>query len=519
MGIVRRSGGRLRLEDCATELHPEPSGGEDTSWHRQTAAALRALRARATPAGRVVLVLPPHLTLTKLIRTPRVSAAKRDKIVRFEAAQGIPYNLAEVTWATTVAGEGAADVDLLLAAAKLEAVNALCTAAGEAGFEPAALLPAPLATLAACRLSPPAAAGPVLVVNLGARSAVLVQTDAGRFATRTLPLGGHGVTQHLAANQDCDLAEAEKLKLTTGDAGLLADAVDTQATRLVQEITRTVLHFGRQCGLAQPARVLLTGGGARLAGLEEALTARLKLPVARLDALSAVETGHAAAKAGAAAHALELTDLIGAAAGELLPAHPVLNLLPARRRWRAGLRRRQAWLAAAAALAATALLPALLHFRALEESARSKTAAIEAAIAPVRERAARIRTAEADLAEARRQLAQLEGVHARRTAWLGLFADLQARLVQVEDVWFERLQTIPPAGGAPVKLAVSGRMLDKTNPLAKVSPETLARVRALLAGLADSPFVAGVEGERFDNSQPGILKFDFVLVTDPAHPL
>ncbi len=62
-------------------------------------------------------------------------------------------------------------------------------------------------------------------------------------------------------------------------------------------------------------------------------------------------------------------------------------------------------------------------------------------------------------------------------------------------------------------------MLDKTNPLAKVSPETYRRVQALLASLVDSPFVAGIEAERFDNGQPGILKFDCVLVADPARPL
>lgn len=518
MGIFSRSSGRLRLETFASERFPAQAAGED-NWLRQTAAALRALRARMKPAGRVVLVLPPHLTLTKLIRTPRVSPAKRERVVRFEAAQGIPYRLAEVAWDTTVAGEGEAVMDLLLAAAKLEAANALGAAAAEAGFEPAVMLPAPLATLAACRLPPPAAAGPVLALNLGARSAVLVQTDAGRFATRTLAIGGHSVTQQISANQDCEFAEAERLKVSPGQTALLADAVDTLATRLGQEITRTVLHFNRQCGLGRPERILLTGGTARQAGLDEALAARLKLPVARLDALAAVETGHAAAKAGAAAHALELTDLIGAAAGELLPAHPVLNLLPARLRRREGLRRRQPWLVAAAALAVTALLPAILHYRALEEAARSKTVAIEAALAPVREREVRNRAALAELTELRRQVDQLHGVAARRTAWLGLFADLQSRLVQVEDVWLETLQAIPPAAGAPLKLAVSGRMLDKTNPLAKVSPETLSRMQTLLTGLVDSPFVAAVEDERFDNSQPGILRFDIVLVTDPAHPL
>jgi type IV pilus assembly protein PilM len=152
-------------------------------------------------------------------------------------------------------------------------------------------------------------------------------------------------------------------------------------------------------------------------------------------------------------------------------------------------------------------------------AARAKIAAMEEALTPLRARAARNRENLARLEQLKAQVAQLQSVEDRRAGWLQLFAGLQEWLVKVEDVWLEKLQTIPPAAGAPMKLVVSGRMLDKTNPLAKVSPETFTRVKDLLAGIVDLPSVAAVEGERFDNSQPGILKFDFALVIDPAHPL
>lgn len=508
LGVFSLSQGRLRLEECTIEHLPAFAVRED-NWLRRTKAALLALRVRVNPLGRVVLVLPPHLTLTKHIRTPRVSPAKREQIVRFEAAQGIPYNLAEVTWDTAVADEGTTDQGLLLAAAKLDAVNALGAAAAAAGFAPAAMLPSVLATLAGFRLTGtggPATATPTLVLNLGARSSTLVQVVAGRFATRTLPLGGNGLSQPVVVNRG-------------GEDGGRVEAVEGFAARLAQEVTRSVLHFARQGGMGQPGRILLTGGAARQAGLVEAVATRLKQTVEVFHPLSAVEIGAAAARSGVADLALELTDLAGAASIELCPPHPTMNLLPAGFRRQAGLRRRQPWLVAAIGLAVAALVPPILHFHHLAAVTRAKTTGIEAAIAPVRAREARNRAAWEELERLRREAAQLAGIQQRRTGWLGLLADFQQRLVQVEDVWFEKLQTIPPTGDAPLKLAVSGRMLDKTNPLAKVSPETLSRVQALLAGLADSPFIAGVEGERFDNSRPGILRFDFVLVTDPAHPL
>jgi hypothetical protein len=66
---------------------------------------------------------------------------------------------------------------------------------------------------------------------------------------------------------------------------------------------------------------------------------------------------------------------------------------------------------------------------------------------------------------------------------------------------------------------VSGRMLDKTNPRAIGSAEAARRVTRLFRSLTESPFVAAIESERFDARQPGVLRFDFVLVGRAAQPL
>jgi hypothetical protein len=54
--------------------------------------------------------------------------------------------------------------------------------------------------------------------------------------------------------------------------------------------------------------------------------------------------------------------------------------------------------------------------------------------------------------------------------------------------------------------------LDRENPEAKVGNEAQGRVKLLIAKLGESKFVAAVERERFENSHPGLLQFDFVLV-------
>ncbi len=517
LGVFKLEDGRLHCVHSAVEQFSARAAGEDR-WLGNTATALRTLNGGRKWAGPVVLVLPAHLTLIKQIRTPRVEPAKREKIIRFAAEQAIPYALTEVVWDYVFSGEREGEEEVMLAAAKGDILEQLCAVAMGAGFTPGRILPSSLATLAGYRLTQPVQSQPALALNLGGRSTTLLQVDGSRFVARTLALGGSAITQQLAENQDCDTDEAERIKLSERSASLVADARETLASRLAQEINRSVLHFGRQSGMANPVRVYLTGGGARLAGLAEVLAAKLKIPVDRFDALGAVELSAGSVSVNIGAHALALTDLIGAAASELRPTQPTVNLLPSRLRKRESLRRREPWLLAAAVLAVTVLVPPIMHYRQMTATALGKITAMEKAMAPLRAREARTRANLAQLELLKVQLAQLQSVQDRRTSWLQFFTGLQDRLVKVEDVWLEKLQTIPPAAGVPMKLAISGRMLDKTNPLTKVSPETFSRVKTLLAGITDLPSVSGVEGERFDNSQPGILKFDFVLVTDPAHP-
>lgn len=521
-GVFARAGKqRWRLEQFAWESFPLGPGRED-DWSGALAAALAALRSRVKYRGPVTLVLPGHVVLTKFIRTPRVDAAKRAKIVRFEAQQNIPYALTDVVWDHAVVGETDLDLEVMLCAAKLEVVDALCRTVEQAGFAPRVLLPSVQALAAAYRSGPGAgAAPPTLVLNVGARTTLLLLVQPAALHARTLALGGNAMTQLIAESQDCDFAEAETIKLAERNASVVEPATEAFATRLAQEITRSALHFKRQSGAASPARVLLTGGAARLPGLATALSGKLNTTVGIFDPLGGIEIARAAADAGAAEHAEAMSDLIGAAFSQLHDEQPAMNLLPPRLRARESTRKQQPWLVAAAVLAAAALLLPLHHTRELGRELRAKTIAVEAEIAPLRERDARNRRNLEQLEEVTRQLTALQSIGSRRDNWLAMLADLQERLVKVEDVWLERMQLAPSPNDpqTPLRIAVSGRMLDKTNPLANVSPDIYQRVTTLLGRIVDSPFVSAVEGERFDNRQPGILQFDFILVAEPARPL
>lgn len=517
-GVFARGGGRLRLEQFAWETFSVPPGREK-EWPNALRRALGAVATRLKYRGPATVVLPGHLVLTKFVKAPRVDAAKREKVVRFEAQQNLPYALPDVAWGHVVAGGSDLDLDVMLCAAKREAIDALCTSCEEAGFQPRALVPGVLALRAA--VAARKNDEPTLFADLGARSTTLLLLESRRVHARTLTLGGQHVTQQLVEIQDGEWADAEALKLSARNTDVVAPAVASFATRLGQEITRSAVHFKRSAGAASPVRLVVTGGASRTSGLAERLAARLGVPVETFDPLASVEVAPPAADAGVAAVAAHLADLVGAALAHFARGAATINLLPPRLIARENTRRRQPWFAAAAVLAAAAFLPPLHFYREWEAALRQKSLALDAEIAPLRQRDARNRQNLEKLAALQQQLAALHGLAARRANWQQLFADLQDRFVKVEDVWLERVQLSSGAAeaGAPLRVAVSGRMLDRTNPLARVSEDAKRRVAALLTSVVESPFVSVVDNERFDDRQPGILRFDVVLVAEPSRPL
>lgn len=480
VGVFQRRQGQWHLQEWQDEKHAAGPGTE-AGWLEATCAALPRLRERLGWRGAVHLVLPGLVTLTKMLRAPAVSARAQARIIEFEARQAIPYAEADVYWGAAPARRGESGTDFLLAAVKRSTLDALLAAVDRVGLAVVAVTPASPALAAALRgeMASSAATAPQLLIDVGERTTHVVLADAAGYRARAIPGG--------VADQE-----------SASEAGL----------RLAREVERTLAFFAKPEVALRPGKIWVTGEQSALPGLTESLAAALGQPLTGLGAGQADKSGRSVS-----------TVLGGAArlAGGIEATGSMPNLLPADRLTRLAWRACLPWLGVAAALALGALLPPLLHYRSVAQGAAMQRAALEAEVAPWRERQAHIQETLGRLERLRREIAVLEGVQARRDAWVRLLASLQDQLVGVEDVWLEKLQLAAAPGDAkaPARLALSGRMLDRTNPLSPVSEDTARRVKALIEGFAHAPLVTAVEGERFDASRPGVLQFDCVLVVAP----
>lgn len=512
--------GRLRLEQYAAVPFAAETGQEG-NWLQNTGEALVTLRARVEPVGPVIAILPPHLTLMKMLSTPRVEAVKREKIISFEGQQSIPYPLTDVVWDRQITGENELGFNVLLCAAKLEVLDPLCAALASAGLAPLILLPSALALTVGCREMQPEREMPTLLINLGARSTTLVLKDKNGFQARSLSLGGSGVTQQIAEEQACDFARAEELKRSGSNELGIAPAGQTFANRLAQEITRTLVYFRRPITPENPLQIMLTGGAARIPGLAGLLAKQLKVGVSKFAVTDRIEVGRELENFSRQENQPELVELLGGAVLQLRTGHPAFNLLPPRLRSQAGRRRLRPRLAVAAGLAVAMLALAVGHQRQALAEAREQNAALDRELAPLRVSATRNQGLRLQAAEAQRQQAAWRKVDEARSGWLRFLGEIQARFVDTGDVWLERMQlaTTPAGreagGGAaeqPLRMAFVGVMRTKAESASGATTESYRRIRSLLEKIAEVPSVAAVEGERFVAEFPGELRFEFTVV-------
>lgn len=536
--------GKLTLEHLFVEKL-EGDLSLESLWRESVARTLRKISMDPRFRGQLSVALPGHGALTKFLKTPAIERSKRAKTIQFEASQAIPYPLEEVVWEHLVMVEDREALEIMLTAAKAELMLGLCAAVNSTGYTLVQATPSCLALYDAFRYSYPEIRESTLIIDVGARSTQLLLVGNGRFVGRSLTLGGNSVTQIVADRLGIEFAAAEKLKIEfcSGDhfepaaessGALVSEATETVCAKLRAEVVRSIINLRQQASAPHPTSVYLAGGASQFARVADVLGRELKVPVHRFESLRKVEVSSQSRHDGARSSAV-LAQLVGLASAGVMKKPATLNLVPPVIREELAFRRRQPALVAAAILVVIALIPPLHHFHGLAEAMQTEAQAIESELRPLQDIQARTTELQQKIDQVRAAIAGWEGVADKKTTWLRFLADLQDRLGAIEDVWLESLSMVRAApskqegnkalngaAGEPaadLRLVLSGRLLDQSNPISKVSPESYERVKRLIASFGGSEFVAAVEHERFDNSEPGLLRFDFTLVVRPKKTL
>ena len=259
----------------------------------------RAVVRSGTKAKRAAVAVSGSAVITKIISmTASLSDAEMEMQIQLEADQYIPYPLEEVNIDFDVLGptKGNAEmVDVLLAASRRENVDDRVAALEIAGLGAAIVDVEAYAMENACtlllgRFEDARHDQTVAVVDVGATATTLHVLHDGRTVyTREQNFGGNLLLEEIQRRYGIPRLDA----LDRLDAGTLPENFESEVLgpfkeALTQQITRALQFFYSASSFSRTDQVILAGGAAGIARIEELVEERLGCPVAIANPFAAM---------------------------------------------------------------------------------------------------------------------------------------------------------------------------------------------------------------------------------------
>lgn len=254
----------------------------------------------------IIISVPSQNSFARFVALPPVEAKRIPEIVRFEAAQQIPFDMSEIQWDwQLMSDEDSPEKRVGLFAIKNEVVNTILEHFEREDLQVGYVQMAPMALYNYLLFDRPDLANSdkraTVVVNIGADSTDLVVCTASGVWQRCITTGGNAFTQAIAETFKLNFDKAEKLKRTapvSKYARQIFQAMRPVFTDWAGEVQRSLGFYTSSNPDVKLARVIALGGGTKLRGLLKYLQQTVQIPVEKPDTFKrlAVAPGVSAAK-------------------------------------------------------------------------------------------------------------------------------------------------------------------------------------------------------------------------------
>ena len=269
---------------------------------REVASALRKLWAGGGFKSRnIILGMGGPRVLSRDLVVPATSRAQIREALPFQVQELLPYPVADALLdfypISQRAGDNGSVVNGLLVAVIKEAVVANVAAVTQARLRTVQVDLTPFAlarALAPIRNS----TGLIAIVSIGASSTNVIVVDNGipQFV-RIIAAGGEDITAAIATQLQVTRTRAEEIKMHSG-LGASPGTADAHPTvRIIQEATNHLLvslrdslnYYLQSHPQSKFEKIVLSGGGSRLAGLAAAMGQITAISVVQGSALAGVK--------------------------------------------------------------------------------------------------------------------------------------------------------------------------------------------------------------------------------------
>jgi type IV pilus assembly protein PilM len=265
---------------------------------RKPAAVTDAVRECVRKAGitstAAVLSVSGRDSIVKRVPLPKVTPKELAEAILLEAEHHIPFAIDDVFLDYQVVGETENSMSVVLVATKKLKVLEYVAAVEDAGLDAAVVDLDAFAMQNQFELGHPGDGNEaVALIDIGASvmKTNVVHGGASIFA-RDVPFGGNNYTDAIAnrLNIGVDKAEAAKQGREVGvNWDDVVPALETVSRELSLEVQRTFDYFASTAESERIGKIVLSGGCAQLAGIEDFLASSWGVPVELAHPFLAIE--------------------------------------------------------------------------------------------------------------------------------------------------------------------------------------------------------------------------------------
>lgn len=284
----------------------------------------------------IIVSVPSQNSFARFVKLPPVEQKRIPEIVKFEAAQQIPFDINDVQWDWQLMAEtDSPETKVGIFAVKSDVVNSVLEHFARENVTVSFVQMAPMA-LYNYALYDYSDLGKsdsqaTVILDIGAENSDLVVCARSTVWQRCVPMGGNAFTRAIADTFKLNFEKAEKLKRTapmSKYARQVFQAMKPVFTDLASEIQRSLGFYTSSNPNTKLSKIIAIGGGTKMRGLLQYLRQTLQIPVEMPDSFKRLTTSSSVSAAKFHESVCDFCIVYGLALQGLGLARIESNLLP-----------------------------------------------------------------------------------------------------------------------------------------------------------------------------------------------
>lgn len=247
----------------------------------------------------VAVSVPSQNSFARFVNLPPVAPKRIPEIVKFEAAQQIPFDINDVQWDWQMFEQDKDTENKVgIFAIKNEIVNSVLEHFSRENITVSYIQMASMALYNYALydrgdLLNSDSQG-VAILDIGAENSDLVVCTKSTVWQRSIPMGGNAFTKAIVEAFKLNFEKAEKLKRTAAMskyARQIFQAMRPVFTELVAEVQRSLGFYSNSNPNVKLSKIIAVGGGTKMRGLLKYLQQSLQMPVEKPDSFKQLVLG------------------------------------------------------------------------------------------------------------------------------------------------------------------------------------------------------------------------------------